>query len=91
MLLGDAVHATTPHLGQWAGLAIEDPLVLAVELSKASTPEEAFVSYRNRRFERCNYIVKNSLAICKGQLGKGPLIDNSQATADSIAVVAQPI
>ena len=85
------MHSTTPHLGQGAGLAIEDALVLADELTKASSPEEAFKNYRDRRFERCDYIVKSSLGICLGQLGKGPLIDNSQATADSIAVVAKPI
>ena len=90
-LLGDAVHATTPHLGQGAGLAIEDALVLADELTKASTPVEAFEKYRDRRFERCDYIVKSSLAICMGQLGRGPLVDNSKATAESVAVVAQPI
>lgn len=90
-LLGDAVHSTTPHLGQGAGLAIEDALVLADELTKASTPAEAFKKYRDRRFERCDYIVKKSLSICMGQLGKGPLVDNSEATAESIAVVAKPI
>lgn len=90
-LLGDAVHSTTPHLGQGAGLAIEDALVLADELSKASSPSEAFKNYRNRRFERCDYIVKSSLAICLGQLGKGPLVDNGKATAESVAVVSKPI
>lgn len=90
-LLGDAVHSTTPHLGQGAGLAIEDALVLADELIQAQTPSEAFKNYRDRRFERCDYIVKNSLAICMGQLGKGPLVDNSEATAKSVAVVAKPI
>ena len=90
-LLGDAVHGTTPHLGQGAGLAIEDSLVIADELSKAATPEEAFQKYRDRRYERCNYIVKNSLAICKGQIGEGPLVDNSKASAEAIGVVSQPI
>lgn len=90
-LLGDAVHSTTPHLGQGAGLAIEDALVLADELSKASTPQEAFKQYRDRRFERCDYIVKASLEICLGQLGKGPLVDVGQATAAAAAIVAQPI
>src|SRR5690606_4553202 len=33
VLLGDAVHATTPHLGQGAGMAIEDGIVLAEELA----------------------------------------------------------
>lgn len=90
-LLGDAVHSTTPHLGQGAGLAIEDAIVLADELTKAATPIEAFKNYRDRRFERCDYIVKSSLAICLGQLGKGPLVDNGKATAESIAVVSKPI
>ncbi len=90
-LLGDAVHATTPHLGQGAGLAIEDALVIAEELSKASTVEEAFAAYRARRFERCEYVVKRSLEICKGQLGEGPLIDNSKATAEMFGVISQPI
>lgn len=91
VLLGDAVHGTTPHLGQGAGLAIEDSLVIADELSKASTPEGAFQNYRTRRFDRCDYIVKNSLAICKGQLGEGPPVDTGQATAEAIAVVSEPI
>ncbi|WP_338240420.1 FAD-dependent oxidoreductase [Aurantiacibacter hainanensis] len=91
VLLGDAVHATTPHLGQGAGMAIEDSIVLAEELARADTPEEAFAAYRERRFERCRYIVESSLAICHGQLGKGPAVDNHKATAEMFEVTAQPI
>ncbi|GAA5054579.1 FAD-dependent oxidoreductase [Erythrobacter westpacificensis] len=91
VLLGDAVHATTPHLGQGAGMAIEDSIVLAEELAKADTPQEAFEAYRERRFERCKYIVESSLAICHGQIGKGPAIDNHKATAEMFEVTAQPI
>ncbi|MCJ1959262.1 FAD-dependent oxidoreductase [Novosphingobium mangrovi (ex Hu et al. 2023)] len=91
VLLGDAVHATTPHLGQGAGMAIEDALVLAEEVGRADTPEEAFEAYRTRRFERCRYIVESSLAICNGQIGKGPPVDNQKATAEMFAVVAEPI
>ena len=91
VLLGDAVHATTPHLGQGAGLAIEDGLVLAEELSGHHSLEKALNAYRTRRFERCAYIVRASLAICRGQLGKGPLIDNARATAEMFALTAQPI
>jgi 2-polyprenyl-6-methoxyphenol hydroxylase-like FAD-dependent oxidoreductase len=90
-LLGDAVHATTPHLGQGAGMAIEDSIVIADELSRAETPAAAFEAYRNRRYERCRYIVRASRAICDGQLGKGPPVDNHAATADMFRVVAQPI
>lgn len=91
VLLGDAVHATTPHLGQGAGMAIEDAIVLAEELSAHAEPEAAFEAYRARRYERCRYIVEASLAICHGQIGKGPPVDNHKATAEMFAVVSQPI
>ncbi len=91
VLIGDAVHATTPHLGQGAGMAIEDSLVLAEELARHEDVEGAFNAYRARRFERCAYIVRASLAICMGQLGKGPPVDNAKATAEMFAVTNQPI
>ncbi|MFK4874052.1 FAD-dependent oxidoreductase [Novosphingobium sp. ZW T3_23] len=91
VLLGDAVHATTPHLGQGAGMAIEDALVLAEELSSHAEPEAAFEAYRARRYERCRYIVEASLAICHGQIGKGPPVDNHKATGEMFALISQPI
>jgi 2-polyprenyl-6-methoxyphenol hydroxylase-like FAD-dependent oxidoreductase len=90
-LLGDAIDATTPHLGQGAGMAIEDAIVLADELAKAGDVEQALVAYRERRFERCRYIVEASRAICLGQLGLGPLIENATATRAMFGRVAQPI
>ena len=91
VLIGDAAHATTPHLGQGAGLAIEDSVVLAEELERADSVATAFDAFRKRRFERCKYIVDASLAICNWQLGKGPTVDYPQATADMFRVTAQPI
>ena len=91
VLLGDAVHATTPHLGQGAGMAIEDSIVLAEELARAETPEDAFEAYRDRRYERCVYIVDASLAICFGQLGKGPRVDQAKSTQDMFEMISKPI
>lgn len=91
VLIGDAVHATTPHLGQGAGMAIEDSVVLAEELAAAATPEEAFAAFRERRFERCRYIVEKSAAICDGQLGRGPPVNQAQATHEMFVLTAQPI
>lgn len=91
VLLGDAVHATTPHLGQGAGMAIEDALVLADELVAADAIEPALQAYRDRRFARCRYIVEASRAICLGQIGKGPLVDNAAATREMFIKVAEPI
>jgi 2-polyprenyl-6-methoxyphenol hydroxylase-like FAD-dependent oxidoreductase len=90
-LLGDAVHTTTPHLGQGAGMAIEDALVLAEELVAAENIETAFFAYRERRFERCRYIVDASKAICFGQIGKGPLVDNALASRNMFLKTAEPI
>jgi 2-polyprenyl-6-methoxyphenol hydroxylase-like FAD-dependent oxidoreductase len=90
-LLGDAVHATTPHLGQGAGMAIEDAIVLAEELGHHDDVENALQAYRDRRFDRCAYIVRSSLAICHGQLGLGPAVDNHKATAEMFAMTAKPI
>ena len=90
-LLGDAVHATTPHLGQGAGMAIEDSLVLAEELARHADIGAALDAWRARRFERCEYIVHASLAICMGQLGQGPPVDNAKATAEMFGVTAQPL
>lgn len=90
-LIGDAVHATTPHLGQGAGMAVEDGIVLAEELARHANVEAALIAFRQRRYERCAYIVNSSLAICKGQLGEGPLIDNHKSTSEMFAVIAKPI
>lgn len=91
VLLGDAVHATTPHLGQGAGMAIEDSIVLAEELSRAQTPEQAFEAYRGRRLERCRYIVEASRSICDAQLGKAPPPDYARVTVEMFQATARPI
>lgn len=91
VLVGDAVHASTPHLAQGAGMAIEGGLVLADELSKAATPEAAFTAYRARRFDRVAHVAKVSVAIGDGQMGKGPQVDMNAAIGQTMALMAQPI
>ena len=72
-------------------MAIEDSIVLAEELAKAATAEDAFEAFRNRRFERCRYIVEASAAICDGQLGRAPPVNQAAATQEMFAVTAEPI
>lgn len=91
VLIGDAAHGTTPHLGQGAGMAIEDSLVLAEELKRAESVLDAFSAFMKRRYDRCKYIVDASLAICKGQLGEGPVVDYPKATAEMFRVTSEPI
>lgn len=91
VLLGDAVHATTPHLGQGAGMAIEDAIVLAEELSRSRTPQTAYAAYQKRRFERCRYIVDKSREIGDSQLGLRPPVDQAAATSEMFKIVSAPI
>jgi 2-polyprenyl-6-methoxyphenol hydroxylase-like FAD-dependent oxidoreductase len=66
LLIGDAVHATTPHLASGAGISIEDALVLSEELQRPGEIVAALQRYEARRWERCRLVVENSVRI--GQL-----------------------
>ena len=57
-LLGDAAHPMTPNLGQGACQAIEDALVLATELERASSLEVGLRAYERARRERANNTVR---------------------------------
>ena len=59
-LLGDAAHPMTPNLGQGAGQAIEDAVVLAECLAAMPTLEEALTRYEQRRVARANGIARAS-------------------------------
>ena len=72
VLLGDAVHATTPHLASGAGMAVESALVLAQELAATDSVEGALAAYEQRRFERCRDVVESSVAIGAAQLAGAP-------------------
>lgn len=91
VLIGDAIHAATPHLAQGAGMAIEDCLVLVEELSKAATPDEAFTAYRTRRLPRVRFIAENSIRIGDMQMGKVPPFDVGALNGQTIGLMAQPI
>ncbi|KQI68807.1 2-polyprenyl-6-methoxyphenol hydroxylase [Loktanella sp. 3ANDIMAR09] len=90
-LIGDAVHASTPHLAQGAGMAIEDGLVLADELTKAKSVDEAFAAYRARRMPRVAHVAKNSVRIGEMQMGKIPPFNVGELTGQTIGLMCQPI
>ncbi len=60
VLLGDAAHPMTPNLGQGAGQAIEDAVVLDDCLSTEATLEAALGRYERRRVARANALVRGS-------------------------------
>jgi 2-polyprenyl-6-methoxyphenol hydroxylase-like FAD-dependent oxidoreductase len=71
VLLGDAVHATTPHLASGAGMAVESGIVLAEELARHDDVNDALIAYQSRRFDRCRDVVETSVAVGKLQLQHG--------------------
>jgi 2-polyprenyl-6-methoxyphenol hydroxylase-like FAD-dependent oxidoreductase len=92
VLIGDAVHASTPQLAMGAGLAIEDSLVLAELLDTAGTLEEALHGFGNRRFARCRMVVENSLQLgLWEQHPDDPEADPGGLSGTSWAALAEPI
>jgi 2-polyprenyl-6-methoxyphenol hydroxylase-like FAD-dependent oxidoreductase len=59
-LLGDAAHAMTPDLGQGAGQALEDAVVLAACVRDGSDVEESLRRYEAERIARTSPIVWRS-------------------------------
>jgi 2-polyprenyl-6-methoxyphenol hydroxylase-like FAD-dependent oxidoreductase len=91
LLIGDAVHATTPHLGQGAAQAIEDAVVLGELLVRDEPIEELFTAFLRRRFDRCKRIYDASLQIGEWEQHPTPEADRVALVASLFPVFAQPI
>lgn len=63
VLVGDAIHATSPNAGQGASLALEDAKVLAKCMRDLQDAEQAFSRYQQLRRERVERIVRYSRRI----------------------------
>lgn len=72
ILIGDAAHATTPHLASGAGLAVEDALVLTDLLASDLPPEDAFAAFTARRYARCRMVVENSVRLGEMEMRRAP-------------------
>lgn len=90
VLIGDTVHATTPHLASGAGLGIEDALVLAEELSRASALCDALEAFQLRRWERCRRVVEDSSRLGEIELTNGSKAEHAQLMRESMAALTAP-
>ena len=59
-LLGDAIHPTTPNLGQGGCLAMEDAMILARCFEKYGPNEEALRHYERHRYKRTTALSRYS-------------------------------
>lgn len=64
-LVGDAAHATAPHIGQGASLALEDTVVLATCISHETSLETAFEQFQNMRQPRVEKLIKTARKVGK--------------------------
>lgn len=69
-LLGDAAHAMTPNMGQGAGQAIEDAVILASQFKQSFVVTEALKRYEWERVGRTRHITNMS-----NRIGKAAQLD----------------
>jgi 2-polyprenyl-6-methoxyphenol hydroxylase-like FAD-dependent oxidoreductase len=91
VLIGDAVHATTPHMASGAGIGIEDGIVLAEELANAATWEAALVAFEERRWERCRLVVENSGRLGEIEITNGDRAEHSRIMHETHQYLARAI
>ena len=89
--LGDAAHATTPHLATGAGLAIEDALVLAEEMAAADSVAEGWQRFEARRWERARMVVETSVQLGRMELAHADSGDQARLFGQAVAALAEPI
>jgi 2-polyprenyl-6-methoxyphenol hydroxylase-like FAD-dependent oxidoreductase len=91
VLIGDTVHATTPHLASGACIGMEDALVLAEELGRAASVDAALRAFQDRRWERCRMVVENSFRLGELEMSGGSKDEHGQIMRESLMALAQPI
>lgn len=91
VLIGDAVHATTPHMAAGAMIGMEDAIVLAEEIARAGALPDALSAFQSRRWERCRMVVENSGRLAEIEQGHGTQDEHKQIMGHTLAALAQPI
>ncbi len=96
VLIGDAAHAGTPHLGQGASMAIEDSAVLAQCLTETSDLDSALSTFTARRYPRVELVYQTSLKLGQWELadwaGKpDPQADHKGLFGRTMAALNEPI
>ncbi|HTH74429.1 MAG TPA: FAD-dependent oxidoreductase [Trinickia sp.] len=91
VLVGDAVHATTPHMAAGAGIGLEDAIVLADELGRSATVEGALQAFQTRRWERCRMVVEHSGRLGDIEIADGDKAEHTRIMRETHMRLAQPI
>lgn len=90
VIIGDAAHATTPHMASGAGIAAEDGLVLAEELAAHADVGDALRAFMARRFERARLVVERSVAIGDVEMAGGNPTEANMMIGQSLHELRTP-
>lgn len=90
VLIGDAAHSATPHLGQGAAMAIEDAVVLAEELATKDV-DAALRGFMGRRFERAKLVGVSSIQLGEWDMHPESAGDPIQLTDHIRKKLAEPV
>ena len=90
-LIGDAVHATTPHLAAGACIGIEDAMVLAEELAKGRDLKASLSAFEDRRWDRCRMVVENSGRLADIEINSGSREEHASIMQQSMRSLAEAI
>lgn len=90
VLIGDSAHATTPHMASGAGLAVEDGLVLADEVTRDQPVDRALARFMERRFERARLVVENSVRIGEIEMAGGDQVPANAMLGETMRLLQQP-
>lgn len=91
VLIGDAAHATTPHLASGACIGIEDAIVLVDELTQNEAVDAALQAFQSRRWERCRMVVENSLRLGELEVSGGDKEEQTRIMRASLMALGAPI
>lgn len=91
LLIGDAAHATTPHMGQGAAQAVEDAVVLGELVASSSNVQQVLEGFMARRYQRCKFINEGSIQIGEWEQRPTPDANFAGLMAKMIEVTSQPI
>ncbi|WP_206244842.1 FAD-dependent monooxygenase [Novosphingobium terrae] len=90
LLIGDAAHATSAHMGMGGGMALEDAVVLGQEIGGAATLPEALAQFMERRYERVKLVVETSVRLGQLEQERAPHSENVALLTKAFSKLGTP-
>lgn len=90
LLIGDAAHATTAHLGAGGGMAVEDAVVLGQEVAAGGSVADVLQRFMARRFERTRLVVETSVELDRMQQRGEPIAAQNQVRGMAMGALSSP-